>query len=48
VLLLVHQKARGRGWEGTDGTFLTFSEVVAHLRRLADENAGPSHRRSAG
>jgi hypothetical protein len=39
VLLLVHQKARGRGWEGTDGTFLTFSEVVAHLRRLADENA---------
>jgi hypothetical protein len=39
LLLLVHQKVRTRGWKVAAGKFLTFSQVVAHLRRLADEKA---------
>ena len=38
VLLLVHQKARPRGWrDPKTGKYLTFVEVVARLRRQAAE-----------
>lgn len=36
MLLLVHQKPRPRGWQASDGHWLNFLEVVAHLRRMAD------------
>lgn len=39
VLLLVHQTTRSRGWEG-DGRMLSFDEVVAVLRDMADRIAG--------
>jgi hypothetical protein len=36
ILLLVHQKARPQGWRNArDGTVLTFSDVVKHLRAMA-------------
>ena len=40
ILLLVHQQARLRGWAAADGSFLSFEQVVAHLRRIAEETAG--------
>ncbi len=43
ILLLVHQQARPRGWATADGGFLTFEQVVAHLRKIAEEVAGSSH-----
>lgn len=36
VLILVHQKARDRGWKVTPGRYLTFPEVVTHLQTIAD------------
>jgi hypothetical protein len=35
ILLLVHQKARPKGWQGRDGAMLTFDQVVKHLRTIA-------------
>jgi hypothetical protein len=35
ILLLVHQKHRPRGWSRKKGTTLTFTEVVAHLKKMA-------------
>jgi hypothetical protein len=35
ILLLVHQKARRKGWKGPGGTMLTFDQVVNHLRAVA-------------
>lgn len=35
ILLLVHQKARPKGWQGGDGTMWTFDQVVKHLRAMA-------------
>jgi len=43
ILLLVHQQTRPRGWAAADGSFLTFEQVVAHLRKIADETAGSTH-----
>jgi hypothetical protein len=43
ILLLVHQHSRSRGWAAADGSFLTFEQVVAHLRRIAEETAGSAH-----
>jgi hypothetical protein len=43
ILLLVHQLARPRGWASADGSFLTFEEVVTHLRKIAEETAGSAH-----
>jgi hypothetical protein len=41
VLLLVHQKARRRGWTNPkDGRKLDFAEVVEHLRLIAKTIAG--------
>ena len=40
ILLLVHQQVRLRGWAVPDGSFLTFEQVVAHLRKIAEETAG--------
>ena len=41
ILLLVHQVPRSRGWEHPEtGTFLTFEEVVVHLRALAAQVSG--------
>jgi hypothetical protein len=37
VLLLVHQKARTRGWQGGAGGYLTFAQVVDHLKAKARE-----------
>lgn len=34
ILLIVHQKARPMGWSSPTG-FLTYGEVIAHLRRIA-------------
>ncbi len=39
VLLVVHQKARRYGWRAADGHFLTFPQVVAHLKKIADAAA---------
>ena len=36
ILLLVHQKPRPRGWLASDGQWLSFPEVVAHLGGMAD------------
>lgn len=35
VLLLVHQKARPRGWQTAAGDWLTFDQVLIHLRSVA-------------
>jgi hypothetical protein len=43
ILLLVHQEARQRGWVFADGSFGTFKQVVAHLRKMAEETAGSAH-----
>jgi hypothetical protein len=41
ILLLVHQKARSRGWiNPADGRRMEFAEVVEHLRLLAKSIAG--------
>jgi len=40
ILLLVHQQARPQGWQATDGSFLTFEQVAAHLNAIAAESAG--------
>jgi hypothetical protein len=43
ALLLVHQHARPEGWRDPNtGAFMSFDEVVAHLRRLATEIASGS------
>lgn len=39
VLLLIHQKRRIRGWKNAVGKFLSFPELVARLRHLADQKA---------
>jgi len=46
ILLLAHCRARAKGWEAADGKFLSFSETVEHLRKLAasisaSDSAGP-------
>jgi hypothetical protein len=43
ILLLVHQTARPRGWRQSDGSFLPFGELVAHLRRMAQNTSGSSY-----
>ena len=35
ILLLVHQKARPKGWQCRDGAMLTFDQVVKHLQTMA-------------
>jgi hypothetical protein len=35
ILLLVHQKARPKGWQGPDGAMLTFNQIEKHLRAVA-------------
>ena len=38
ILLIVHRKAREKGWALTgNGTYLTFKQVVAHLKKIARE-----------
>lgn len=37
VLLLVHQKARSQGWDDGAGGYLTFAQVVDHLKAKARE-----------
>jgi hypothetical protein len=37
VLLLVHQKARPQGWENGANRYLTFPQVVCHLKSMARE-----------
>ncbi|MES2260653.1 MAG: hypothetical protein V4724_19205 [Pseudomonadota bacterium] len=39
ILLLVYQKLRPQGWEGPNGEMWAFSEVVAHLARIANDIA---------
>jgi hypothetical protein len=39
VLLVVHQDARPRGWRHAKGHMLTFAQVIAHLRGIADTTA---------
>jgi hypothetical protein len=43
ILLLVHQRARRRGWKTTSGTYLSFAEVVARLCARAFAIAGGHH-----
>ena len=44
VLLLVHQRARPKGWEDTTtGNYLSFAEVVTRLSARAAEIAGTDH-----
>jgi hypothetical protein len=44
VLLLVHQKARPKGWKDTArGVFLSFNDVVARLSARAARIAGAHH-----
>lgn len=43
VLLIVHQHARPRGWQGANGAWLSFAQVVAFLKVLAVERSGVSH-----
>ena len=43
ILLLVHKQARPHGWVAAGGSFLTFEQVVAHLRKIAEETAGSAH-----
>jgi len=42
ILMLVHQKARLKGWKGPEGAMLTFDQVVNHLRAMAVEIAASS------
>jgi hypothetical protein len=42
ILLLVHKEARARGWVTATGEFLTFEQVVGHLRALARSIAAES------
>ncbi len=42
ILLLVHQKARRRGWKSPDGPFWNFDQVTDHLRSLARSIAASS------
>ena len=42
ILLLVHQKSREQGWKSRDGRWLTFQDVVQHLRTLANAQAAKS------
>ena len=35
VLLLVHQVERSTGWQSSSGAWLTFEQVVIHLKQLA-------------
>ena len=39
VLLVVHQKARKRGWRNAKGRMLAFPQVIEHLQRMADATA---------
>jgi len=39
VLLMVHQKARKRGWRNAKGRMLAFPQVIEHLQRMADATA---------
>jgi hypothetical protein len=39
VLLLVHQKARPRGWRNAKGRMLTFPQIIKHLQGIADKRA---------
>jgi antitoxin component of RelBE/YafQ-DinJ toxin-antitoxin module len=43
ILLLVHRHARARGWEAADGSFLTFGQVITHVRNIAEETAGSAY-----
>ena len=43
ILLLVHQQARPHGWVTADGSFLTFEQLVVHLKKIARETAGSAH-----
>ncbi len=40
IMLLVYQQNRRRGWAAADGSFLTFEQVVWHLKKIAEETAG--------
>ena len=42
ILLLVHRESRPKGWETMGGKFLTFDEVVAHLKAKAYRIAAES------
>jgi hypothetical protein len=42
ILLLIHQNARPRGWRIATGDFLTFEQVVSHLRTVARSIAAES------
>lgn len=42
ILLLVHQKARPKGWRTATGDFLTFEQVLRHLRTIARSIAAES------
>ncbi|MEZ5670213.1 MAG: hypothetical protein R3F55_22850 [Alphaproteobacteria bacterium] len=35
ILLIVHKKRRSRGWEGPEGGWLRFEQVVSHLADMA-------------
>jgi hypothetical protein len=35
ILLLVHQRARSKGWEARDKSMLSFDQVVKHLQAMA-------------
>ncbi|MET3124800.1 hypothetical protein AAKU67_004417 [Oxalobacteraceae bacterium GrIS 2.11] len=39
ILLIVHQISRPLGWRKTDGTFIGISEVVEHLKSMANSIA---------
>jgi len=39
ILLIAHQKARRDGWQKPDKTYLSFSEIIDHLKTLAHEVA---------
>ena len=42
ILLLVHQKARPKGWRTAAGEFLAFAQVVSHVAALARSIAAES------
>ncbi|HME21397.1 MAG TPA: hypothetical protein VKI44_08625 [Acetobacteraceae bacterium] len=42
ILLLVHQNAREQGWRSGDGRWVTFEDVVQHLRTLANAQTAKS------
>jgi len=35
IMLLVHRRARAKGWQGRDGAMLTFDQVVKNLQAMA-------------